>query len=51
MDRHWDQGEIHQIKTGDKYCANIYMKDKNNIVVRGYVWFTLFGKDSMGIAT
>lgn len=42
---YWYDGEIYQVKTGKTYSANIYMKDKNNIVVRGYVLFTLLGED------
>ena len=42
---HWDKGVIHQIKKGNTYDATIHMKNKNMIVVRGYVLISLLGED------
>lgn len=41
----WKDGVIHQIKTGHTYDATIHMKNKNYIVVRGYVLITMLGEN------
>jgi uncharacterized protein (DUF2147 family) len=43
---YWDEGKIHQIKTGSTYDATIQMKNRNHLVARGYVLISLFGKDA-----
>ena len=42
---HWEKGVIHQIKKGHTYDATIHMKNKNTIVVRGFVLISLLGED------
>lgn len=44
--KYWDEGTIHQIKSGSKYDATIQMENKNHLVARGYVLISLFGKDA-----
>jgi uncharacterized protein (DUF2147 family) len=41
----WKDGVIHQIKTGHTYDATIQMKNKNFIVVRGYVLISMLGEN------
>lgn len=41
----WKDGVIHQIKTGHSYDATIQMKNKNYIVVRGYVLISMLGEN------
>jgi uncharacterized protein (DUF2147 family) len=41
----WKDGVIHQIKTGHTYDATIQMKNKNYIVVRGYVLISMLGEN------
>ena len=41
----WTEGVIHQIKTGHTYDATIHMKNKNFIVVRGFVLISLLGEN------
>ena len=41
----WKDGVIHQIKTGHTYDATIQMKNKNFIIVRGYVLITMLGEN------
>ena len=41
----WKDGVIHQIKTGHTYDATIQMKNKNYIVIRGYVLISMLGEN------
>lgn len=41
----WVDGVIHEIKFGKVYDANIEMINLNKIIVRGYVYVTLIGKN------
>ena len=41
----WSSGVIHQIKTGHTYDATIHMKNKNLIIVRGYVLISMLGEN------
>lgn len=40
----WDDGEIVDPADGKVYSCKIYLKDKNTLIVRGYIGFSLLGR-------
>ena len=40
----WDDGKIVDPANGKVYSCKIYLKDKDNLIVRGYIGFSLFGR-------
>jgi uncharacterized protein (DUF2147 family) len=43
----WDDGKIYKADDGDTYSANIKIKDKNTLSLRGYIGIPLFGKSQV----
>ncbi len=43
----WTDGEIYDPKSGNTYDANIELKDKNTLSLRGYIGISLIGRTSV----
>jgi len=43
-DDEWNGGDIYDPESGKTYSAYIYLKDKNTLMVRGYVGISLLGR-------
>ncbi len=46
-DQEWKGGKIYDPKSGKTYSAYMKLKSKNELKLRGYVGFSLFGRTSM----
>ena len=42
----WTEGEIYDARSGKTYSLEIYMKNSNELELRGYIGLTLFGKST-----
>lgn len=42
----WTEGEIYDARSGKTYSLEVYMKNSNELELRGYIGFTLFGKST-----
>lgn len=42
----WTDGEIYDARSGKTYSLEIYMKNSNELELRGYIGLTLFGKST-----
>ena len=41
----YEDGYIYNISNGKEYCGKVYFKGENTIIARGFIGFSLFGKD------
>ena len=42
----WTEGEIYDARSGKTYSLEVYMKNSNELELRGYIGLTLFGKST-----
>ena len=45
----WTDGEIYDARSGKTYSLEIYMKNSNELELRGYIGLTLFESQLVGL--